>query len=255
MRIIKKVFLGAMMISACTALQAEQVVRIATEGAYPPYNFVNTDGSLGGFDVDIAMALCKVMQSPCKIVKQDWDGIIPGLLAKKYDAIVASMAITPKRQEKIAFSDKYEGGYSKLYGNQTLTDSRPQALQGKVIAVQTGSIQEDFAKHYYEKAGITLHRYPDTQTAMMDLTAERVDAVLLEAGLIYEAKKDSSLDSYRGFGDNFNDPKYFGSGSGIAVRKEDQALLSQINLALKTILENGTYKSINDKYFSYNQYE
>ena len=255
MHLIKKAFLSVMMISSCTVLQAESVVRIATEGAYPPYNYVNSDGSLGGFDVDIATALCEVMQTPCEIVKQDWDGIIPGLLAKKYDAIVASMAITPKRQEKVAFSDKYEGGYSKLYGHQSLTDSRPQALKGKVIAVQTGSIQEDFAKHYYEAAGITLHRYPDTQTAMMDLTAERVDAVLLEVGLIYEAKKDPNLDSFHGFGDNFNDPKYFGTGSGIAVRKQDQQLLSQINRALKTILENGTYKTINDKYFPYDQYE
>ncbi|WP_171011830.1 transporter substrate-binding domain-containing protein [Pseudomonas sp. 2FE] len=256
MRRIKKVLLGVMLLGSCAAAQAEQaVVRIATEGAYPPYNFVNPDGSLGGFDVDIANALCAEMKTQCKLVKQDWDGIIPGLMAKKYDAIVASMAITPERQQKVAFSDKYEGGYSMLFGGKSLTDSSPAALQGKVIAVQKGSIQENFAKDYYEKAGISLRRYPDTQTALMDLNAGRVDAVVLEVGIIYDAQKDPNLAAYQGFGERFQDPKYFGTGSGIAVRKQDQVLLGQINQALKTILANGTYQQINDKYFPYNQYE
>lgn len=256
MRKIKKALLGVMMLSACAAVQAEpKQVRIATEGAFPPYNFVNPDGSLGGFDVDIANALCAKMAAECTIVKQDWDGIIPGLLAKKYDAIVASMAITPERELKVSFSDKYEGGYSMLYGSKDLTDSSPQALQGKVVAVQSGSIQEDFAVDYYGKAGVSVRRYPDTQTAMLDLTAGRVDAVMLEVGLIYEAKKDPSLDAYQGFGEQFKDPKYFGEGSGIAVRKQDRELLADINKALATILADGTYKQINDKYFPYNQYD
>ncbi|MDP3817050.1 transporter substrate-binding domain-containing protein [Pseudomonas sp.] len=256
MQTIKKLLLGVMIFGSCVSAQAQSgVVRIATEGAYPPYNFVNPDGSLGGFDVDIANALCTEMKVQCKLVKQDWDGIIPGLLAKKYDAIVASMAITPERQQKVAFSDKYEGGYSMLFGSKGLTDSSPAAMQGKVIAVQKGSIQENFAKDHYEKAGISLHRYPDTQTAMMDLTAGRVDAVVLEVGIVYEATKDASLADYHGFGEKFQDPKYFGTGSGIAVRKQDQVLLGQFNQALKTILANGTYKQINDKYFPYNQYD
>lgn len=256
MRRIKKLLVGVMILGSCATAQAEQGrLRIATEGAYPPYNFVNPDGSLGGFDVDIANALCAQMQVQCKLVKQDWDGIIPGLLAKKYDAIVASMAITPERQQKVAFSDKYQGGYSMLFGSKELSDSSPQALQGKVIAVQSGSIQEDFADAYYAKAGVSVRRYPDTQTAMLDLTASRVDAVMLEVGLVYEAKKDPSLDAYQGFGEQFKDPQYFGSGSGIAVRKQDQALLAELNKALASILADGTYKRINDKYFPYNQYD
>jgi lysine-arginine-ornithine-binding protein len=256
MRKIKQALLSVMMLSTCVAAQAEpKQVRIATEGAYPPYNFVNPDGSLGGFDVDIANALCAKMQAQCTLVKQDWDGIIPGLLSKKYDAIVASMAITPEREMKVAFSDKYEGGYSMLYGSKSMTDSSPAAMQGKVIAVQTGSIQEDFAKDYYGKAGISVRRYPDTQTAMLDLTAGRVDAVMLEVGLVYEANKDANLKAYQGFGEKFQDPKFFGTGSGIAVRKQDQELLSDINKALASILADGTYKQINDKYFPYNQYD
>ena len=256
MRTIKTILLGTLLMGSLSAAQADtQVLRIATEGAFPPYHFVNPDGSLGGFDVDIANALCAEMKVQCKLVKQDWDGIIPGLLAKKYDVIVASMAITEERQKKVAFTDKYQGGYSMLFGGQQLTDSSPAALQGKVVAVQKGAIQERFAADYYEKAGVGLRRYPDTQTALMDLTAGRVDAVLLEGGNIYEAKKDPNLGAYHGFGQKFDDPKYFGTGTGIALRKADQVLLGQFNKALAAILASGTFKQINDKYFPYDVYE
>lgn len=256
MRTIKRILIGSFIFASCSFAQAETpIVRVAIEGAYPPYNFVNPDGSLGGFDVDISNALCAQMKVQCKLIKQDWDGIIPGLMAKKYDAIVSSMAITPEREQKVAFSDKYEGGYSMLFGSKSLSDSSPAALKDKVIAVQKGSIQENFAKGYYESTGIRVQRYPDTQTALMDLNSGRVDAVVLEVGIIYDTQKDSSLSAFHAFGEKFNDPKYFGAGSGVAVRKNDPALVGQFNQALKTILANGTYKQINDKYFPYNQYE
>lgn len=256
MRTIKTILLGTLLLGSFGAAQAEtQTIRIATEGAFPPYNFVKPDGSLGGFDVDIANALCAEMKVQCKLVKQDWDGIIPGLMAKKYDVIVASMAITEERKKKVAFTDSYQGGYSMLFGSQALTDSSPNALQDKVVAVQKGAIQEDFAADYYGKAGIDVRSYPDTQTALMDLTAGRIDAVMLEVGNIYEAKKDPALSAYHGFGEKFADPKYFGDGTGIAVRKADTELLANLNKALAAILANGTYKQINDQYFPYNVYE
>lgn len=256
MQKIKKMLFGLMLVgSSAVALAEEPVVRIATEGAFPPYSFMAPDGTLGGFDVDIANALCAEMKTRCEIIKQDWDGMIPGLLAKKYDAIVSSMNITPVRQQKVAFSDKYEGGYSMLWGGKNLTDSSPLALQGKVIAVQKGTVQESFAKYYYENAGISLRRYPDIATAKMDLTAGRVDALLMDVGNIYETQKDASLSEYSAFGEKFKAPAYFGAGSGIALRKNDAVLLGKINQALAEILANGTYKLINDKYFKYNQYE
>ncbi|MCY1276823.1 Lysine-arginine-ornithine-binding periplasmic protein precursor [compost metagenome] len=252
----RKALLALLLLGSLDAAQAsEPVIRIATEGTFPPYSFVKPDGSLAGFDVDIANSLCDEMKVRCTLVKQEWDGIIPGLLAKKYDAVVSSMAITPERQRKVAFSDKYQGGYSMLFGSTALTDNSPDAMRGKVIAVQKGSIQETFAKARYESAGLSLRRYPDVQAALMDLSAGRVDAVVLDVAQIHQAKKNPDMAGYHGFGEKLNDPRYFGVGSGIAVRKQDQVLLGRINQALKTILANGTYQRINDKYFEYNQYE
>ncbi|MET1028687.1 MAG: transporter substrate-binding domain-containing protein, partial [Dongiaceae bacterium] len=98
--------IAALALSTSIANAAEKI-RIATEGAYAPFNFVADDGSLQGFDVDIAKAVCEKMKADCVIVKQDWDGMIPGLLAKKFDAIFASMSITAERKQKINFSEKY----------------------------------------------------------------------------------------------------------------------------------------------------
>jgi len=104
-------FIAAAVVLAGLAMSAhaadKQKLIIATEGAYPPYNFVAADGSLQGFDVDFAKAVCGKINAECEIVKQDWDGIIPALLAKKYDVIIASMAIRPERAEKVDFTIPY----------------------------------------------------------------------------------------------------------------------------------------------------
>jgi arginine/ornithine transport system substrate-binding protein len=94
---------------ACGAAIAKDwsEVRIGVEGAYPPFSFVNPDGTLGGFDIEIAEALGAAMGAKVTLVAQDWDGIIPALLARKYDAIIASMSITEERKKKVAFSNKY----------------------------------------------------------------------------------------------------------------------------------------------------
>ena len=90
-----------------TSASTGDVLRIGTEGAYAPFNYTNADGTLGGFDVEIANALCADMQVTCEIIAQDWDGIIPGLKAGKYDAIVAAMSVTPERSQQVSFTDPY----------------------------------------------------------------------------------------------------------------------------------------------------
>lgn len=235
---------------------AEEPLRVVTEGTFPPYSMTKPDGSLTGFDVDITNALCAEMKMKCKIVANEFDGIIPGLIAKKFDVAVASMAITPERKKAIAFSDSYQGGYSTFIGRVGMKlNGSPASMKGKSIAVQTGTIQANYASAVYVPAGATLRMYSTVENAMLDVTSGRVDALMVEIGSAYELKKTPKGKLVELFGPKMSDPKYFGDGTGIAMRKDDKVLQGKINTALKTILTNGTYKKINDKYFDYNVYE
>ena len=104
MKLVGLVVLGVMAATQAGAAGWDKVVRVATEGAYPPFNSYDSNNNLVGFDIEITAALCAKVKVECPIVAQDWDGIIPGLLANKYDAIIASMSITEERMKKVAFS-------------------------------------------------------------------------------------------------------------------------------------------------------
>lgn len=252
---IANVMLGMLLVSG-TLQAAEPVLRIATDGTFPPYSMVQPDGTLAGFDVDIANALCREMKVTCNIVQYDFDGMIPALKARKFDAIVASMAITEERKKVVAFSDKYEGGYSRFIGPKgTTLSGEVDAMKGEKIGVQMGSIQENYARHVYGKAGATVVSYGSPEQAWLDLRAGRVGAIVVEIGVGMELKKREGAADFDFFGPRMDDPDYFGVGSGIAVRQQDTALLARINVALKHILANGTYQQINDKYFDYDQYQ
>lgn len=234
---------------------APQKVTIATEGAYPPFNFVDAEGKLQGFDVDIANALCEKMQAECTIVAQDWDGIIPGLLAKKYDAIVASMSITEERKKQVAFTGKYYNTPAKFVAKKGAgIEISKEGLQGKIIGVQVSTIHENFARDNFGDVA-EIKAYDTQENANLDLVAGRVDVLIADSVALDEGflKTDMGKD-YEFVGPDFNDPKWFGEGAGIAVRKEDTALLEALNKAIAEIRKDGTYKKIQDKYFTYDVY-
>jgi len=228
-------------------------VRIATEGAYPPFNYVDKDGRVGGFDVDIANALCEEMKVQCTIVAQDWDGIIPGLLAKKYDAIVASMAITEERKKRIDFSDKYYQTVARFVAKKgSGIEIGREGLKGKTIGVQRATIHANYLNDNY-KGVVNIKEYDNYENAYIDLAAGRVDAILDDNVALW-----AFLQKPEGKNFEFVGPpatgKWFGEGKGIAVRKEDQDLKTMFNKALATIRANGTYKKINEKYFPFDLY-
>ena len=256
MKTVRLTLAAALALATLQAAHAADTLRVATDGTFPPYSEVTPDGKLKGFDVDIANALCAEMKAKCEIVRHDFDGMIPALNARKFDLIVASMAITDERKKAVAFSDKYEGGYSQLLGRKgALPAGTPESLKGKTIGVQQGTIQEKFARGELAKAGAKIRTYGTPANAQLDLNASRVDAILVEIGVGHEFLKGPSGNKLAIFGPKFNDPKYFGTGSGIAMRKNDTALQGKVNTALAAILKNGTYKKINDRYFTYNQYD
>ena len=224
-------------------------IRIGVEGAYPPFSSIEKDGTLVGFDIDIAKALCKEIGAECVLVPQDWDGIIPALLARKYDAIIASMSITPERKKKVAFSDKYYNSPAKLARKKGsgITISKA-GLKGKTVGVQRATIHDDFVTKEFE--GAKIKRYGTQDEAYLDAIAGRVDLLLADAIAMDEGflKKDGK--DWEFVGPNFSEEKYFGVGAGIAVRKGDRELAKLFSLAIKVIRSNGVYHMINGKYFT-----
>jgi arginine/ornithine transport system substrate-binding protein len=229
-------------------------VRIGTEGAYPPFNSIDTNGQLVGFDVDIGKALCAAANFECEFVVQDWDGIIPGLIAKKYDAIVASMSITDKRKEVVDFTEKYYQTPAKFVAAKGAGfDISPEGLKGKVIGVQRATTHENFLRAKFPGADIRTYATQDEANA--DLVSGRLDLVMADSVVLLEGflKTDAGQD-FEFVGPGYSDPKFHGEGVGIAIRKGDDDLRQAFNAAIDKIRADGTYKAINAKYFDFDVY-
>ncbi|WP_439817143.1 ABC transporter substrate-binding protein [Zavarzinia sp. CC-PAN008] len=249
----------AALIAACATVafafgaQAEsRTVRIATEGAYPPFNFKDASGELKGFDVDIAKALCEKAKLTCTYVAQDWDGIIPGLLASKYDAIVASMSITEERKQQVDFTNPYYNTPARFIAakGSGITDISPAALKGKILGAQSSTIHANYLQDNYKESEVKL--YPTQDEVNADLAAGRLDLVLADSVMLYEwLEKTEPGKGYEFVGTPLTDPKWFGDGAGIAIRKDDGELKAALNNALAEIIADGTYKTINDAYFPF----
>ncbi|WP_181702046.1 ABC transporter substrate-binding protein [Chthonobacter albigriseus] len=226
-------------------------VRIATEGAYPPFNFVDANGQLQGFDVDIANALCEAMKAKCTLVAQDWDGIIPALIAGKFDAIVASMTITEERKKTIDFTDRYYRTPLAVIGpKDAAEDVSPEALKGKVIGAQSSTTQAEYAEKNYVPGGAELKLYPTQDEANLDLANSRLDAIIGDKFVIAEWIKKDGAECCKFLGDAPGTT----SDTGIAVRKEDTDLRDKLNAAITEIRANGTYDKIRAKYFDFDIY-
>ncbi len=242
---------------AAGAAQAKEwkKIRIGVEGAYPPFSWVDPDGTLKGFDIEIADALCKQIGAECELVQQDWDGIIPALLARKYDAIIASMSITEERKKKVAFSDKYYNTPAKFVRRKgSGIEISKESLAGTRGGVPRAPPHDNFITAEFGDT-VDIKRYATQDEAYLDAVAGRIDLLLADS----VAMDDGFLQTDQGkdfefVGPNYSDPKYFGDGAGIAIRQKDTDLVDKFNAALKEILTNGTYKAINDKYFDFNVY-
>ncbi len=230
-------------------------IRIGVEGAYPPFSFVTPDGKLDGFDIDIAKALVKAAGAEIVLVAQDWDGIIPALLAKKYDCIIASMSITEERKKKVAFTNKYYNTPAKFVAKKgSFAKFSKKAIKGKSVGVQRATIHDKYLTDNYGK-DVNVKRYGTQDEVYLDIVAGRIDMFLADS----IAASDGFLKKPEGknfefVGPDLTDKKWFGDGAGIAVRKQDTELVKILNKAIKTIRADGTYKKIQDKYFDFNVY-
>jgi polar amino acid transport system substrate-binding protein len=248
--ITSRMTLGVAAFLAATSIAAAKdwtTVRIGTEGAYAPFNFIDSNNELQGFDVDIARAVCEKMGVECTYVAQDWDGIIPALTAGKYDAIFASMSITDERKQVIDFSRPYYNTPSAFFAakDSGLADSTPETLAGKTLGAQSSTIQANYLEENYGDADIKL--YPTQEEVNLDLDSGRIDALLVDKFVGDEWVKTDAGACCAVLGDNIP----IGGGVGAGVRKEDTDLRDMISKAIEEIKADGTYDKINKKYFDF----
>jgi arginine/ornithine transport system substrate-binding protein len=250
---VKKLILPVV---AAATLAATPVLalNICVEGAYPPFSETAPDGSIVGFDIDIANALCDEMGEDCTLVRTDWDGIIPALLEGHCDAIVASMSITPERRQVIDFSEKYYHTPAMFAARADVdfTDS-PEDMAGRVVGVQRGTIHQDYMERHYPETRLTLYATQDE--AYLDLEAGRLDAVMGDSLAISDGFLNTpSGEGFAQLGDIHYDPEVHGDGAGIGVRQEDTELRDRFSDAIGAIRENGTYDEIAGRYFDFDIY-
>lgn len=231
--------------------QAPAKLRVGVEGNYPPFSMITPDGKLGGFDIDIANAVCAEMKAECTLVQQEWEGIIPALNAKRFDMIVASMTISAERKKVVDFSDPYYDVPSRWVAKKgAFTEATPASLKGKTIIVLRNSPRAKHVQDNFKESTILLvARETDVY---LELVAGRGDIGFGSSVVSSEAfLKKPQGEGFAQVGQTVRLDTEGGGGVGIAVRKGEDALRERINAALKAIRANGTYKKLADQYFDF----
>ncbi|NVP57944.1 ABC transporter substrate-binding protein [Mycoplana rhizolycopersici] len=258
MRISKRLTMAAsaavFTLMAGAAMADGEKIIIGTEGAYPPFNNLEADGTLTGFDIDIAKALCEEMKAECTFVTQDWDGIIPALEAKKFDAIIASMSITEERKQKVDFSAKYYNTPPAIVvpKDSDITAATPEALAGKMLGAQSSTTHSNYAEAHMKGAELKL--YPTADEYKLDIANGRIDAVIDDVVVLSEWLKSDDGACCKLLGTLPVDPVINGDGAGIAVRKGETDLADKFTKAIAGIRASGKYQEINAKYFPFDVY-
>ena len=272
MKNIFKFFLSSIAALAIFYASAQaDSIKIGTEGAYPPWNSKSEAGQLIGFEVELADWLCIYMEADCTIVEQDWDGMIPGLIMKKYDAIMAGMSITDERMKTINFSQGYADEVaslavmkgSSLEGMNTpvgISLSKPNsdakkalktitaALAGKTVCTQTGTIHQNFLESG-DVGSVKIRTYKTQDEVNLDLAAGRIDAALA-AAVAFTDYAEKSGKTVVLVGPTFAGGA-FGNGVGVGLRKEDTQLENDFNKAINTARKNGKISELAIKWFGF----
>lgn len=270
-RMLLALAISPFLYGAASAQDAPDHIIIATEGAYPPWNFTDAGGSLVGYEIELTDILCERMKIECKLISQEWNGIIPGLTVGKYDAIIASMGVTEERKKVVSFSKPYAqapNGFLTSSENSVkyLPDTGKSfnlaeepaeaeaalaqlksALEGKVIGLQTGSTAANFANQYFD--GLDIREYPSFEQLGLELTAGRIDMAVANVTAfkaVIDANPSGTL--------VFTGPTFKGGVLGlgttnVALRKDDDALRNAFDEAINAINADGTNKALTEKWF------
>ena len=252
-------------------VHASDKIKIGTEGAYPPWNSKDASGKLIGFEVELAYTLCRYIGKQCEVVEQDWDGMIPALIMRKFDAIMAGMSITAERQKAINFSQGYADEVaslavmkgSSLEGLDTpagINLTKPNAaakkalktltaaLAGKTVCVQTATIHQNFLDSG-DVGKVNVRTYKTQDEVNLDLASGRCDAALA-AAVAFSDYAEKSGKPVVLTGPTFSGGA-FGNGVGVGIRKDDTELLKAFNKAINQARKNGDISRIATKWFGF----
>jgi len=256
--ILIKIFAAAVVSLLSIQTVFAETLRVGMECTYAPFNFKNADGDLDGYDVDVAKGVAELINADLEFVCQKWDGMIPALLANKFDLVVASMSITEKRLEKMDFSDTYRISVGRLVGKKdsgwNLFDDagKPIAANfaGLKVGLERATTYSDWFENVLPEADVVLY---DTNEALyLDLVNGRTDMIMtnpMKAHLRFLSKEDGA--GFEFVSPQIDEPKYFGIGVGIGLRQGNDELKGRLNAAIKTLTDNGSLEKYALKYFPF----
>ncbi|KFX07082.1 arginine ABC transporter substrate-binding protein [Pectobacterium betavasculorum] len=241
---MKKLVLATLLAGITFSATAADTIRFASSATYPPFESLDASNEIVGFDMDLAKALCKQMQATCTFTNQAFDSLIPALKFRRYDAVISGMDITPERSKQVAFTQPYYANSAVVIA-QKGKFSDFAAMKGKRIGMENGTTHQKYMHDKHPE--VQTVSYDSYQNAVLDLKNGRIDGVFGDTAVVNEwIKTNPELATV---GERVTDAEYFGTGLGIAVRPDDKALLEKLNKALDAIKADGTYKTINDKWF------
>ncbi|MEZ9566653.1 arginine ABC transporter substrate-binding protein [Vibrio artabrorum] len=241
---MKKILLASLIGLMSANAAAQEEIKFAMEATYAPFEFMDENNQIQGFDVDLASALCEEMKATCTFHNQAFDSLIPALKFKRYDAAISAMDITNARLQQVSFSNAYYDNAAAFISIEGKVADQA-ALQGKRVGVQNGSTHQSYLIE--QMKGVTAVPYSSYQDAFIDMKNGRIDAVFGDTAVVAEWFKKQDNLTY--VGKQITNPEYFGNGFGIAVNKSNPELVKQLNTALATVKANGEYDKIFNKYF------
>ena len=241
---MKKILLASLIGLASFNAAAQEEIKFAMEATYAPFEYMDENNQIQGFDVDLANALCEEMKATCTFHNQAFDSLIPALKFKRYDAAISAMDITEARLQQVNFSDAYYDNSAAFISIEGKVADQA-ALEGKRIGVQNGSTHQSYLLE--QLPGVTAVPYSSYQDAFIDMKNGRIDSVFGDTAVVAEWFKKQDNLTY--VGDQVTNQEYFGNGFGIAVNKSNPELVAQLNTALAAVKANGEYDKIINKYF------
>lgn len=226
-------------------------ITIATEGAFPPFNYLDRKGMPAGFEMELAQEACQRIKAECEFIALKWDELIPGLIDKKFDIIMSSMEVTRERRQRMGLSRRYylsPGAFIAAKGAPF--DGPPSLLRNKRIGIQRDSMHADWADKSFRRSA-QLKRYATIQEALAGLANDEVDAVFGDKAQLWLWSQKPEGKCCELVGQDIKDTQTLGVGVAAGLRKEDIKLREALNKAFGEMTTDGTYKKISEKYFPF----